>query len=36
MSKNELIIELQGAYEDQWNKGAPVRATIQNRIKTWS
>jgi hypothetical protein len=36
MSKNELIIELQGAYEDQRNKNAPGRSTIQRKISTWS
>lgn len=36
MSKNELILELQGTYEDQLNKNAPGRSTIQNKIKTWS
>ena len=36
MTKNELILELQGTYEDRRNKKAPSRSTIQNRIKTWS
>ncbi len=35
MSQNELILELQGSYEDRFNKGAPSRTTIQRKIKTW-
>jgi hypothetical protein len=36
MSKNELIIELQGAYQDRFNKEPPSRTTIQRKIKIWS
>jgi hypothetical protein len=36
MSKNELIIELQGAYQDRFNKEPPSRSTIQRNISTWS
>jgi hypothetical protein len=36
MTKNELILELQGTYEDRRNKKAPSRSAIQNKIKTWS
>ncbi len=36
MSKNELILELQGAYEDRRNKNAPSRSTIQRNISNWS
>ena len=36
MSQNELIIELQGMFEERFKKKPPSRTTIQNRIKTWS
>ena len=36
MSQNELILELQGSYEERFNKDAPARSTIQNKIKIWS
>lgn len=36
MSQNELIVELQGAFEERFNKEPPSRSTIQNKIKTWS
>lgn len=36
MSQNELILELQGSYEERFNKDAPGRSTIQHKIKTWS
>ena len=36
MSQNELITEIQGAYEDQFNKSGPSRSSVQNKIKAWS
>jgi hypothetical protein len=36
MTKNELILELQGTYEDRSNKKTPSRTAIQDKIKTWS
>jgi hypothetical protein len=36
MSQNELILEVQGTYEDRSKKNAPSRTTIQNKLKTWS
>ena len=36
MSKNELITEVQGAFEDRFDKPAPSRSTLQRKIKTWS
>ena len=36
MSQNELIIELQGAFEERFNKEPPSRSTIQRKISTWS
>ncbi len=36
MSQNELMIETQGTYRDQFNKEPPGRTTIQNKIKTWA
>lgn len=36
MSQNELIIELQGAFEERFKKEAPSRTTLQRKIKTWS
>ncbi|MDG2260589.1 MAG: hypothetical protein P8L68_19120 [Paracoccaceae bacterium] len=36
MTKNELIIEVQGAFEDRFNKPAPSRSTLQRKIKAWS
>ena len=35
ISKNELIVELQGAYEERFKKTSPSRSSIQNKIKTW-
>ena len=35
MSKNELIVELQGTCYDR-RKKPPSRSAIQNKIKTWS
>ena len=36
MSQNELMIEIQGTYRDQFNKEPPSRTTIQNKIKSWA
>ena len=36
MSKNELITEVQGAFDDRFHKPAPGRSTLQRKIKTWS
>jgi len=36
MSKNELIIEVQGAFEDRFDKQPPSRSSLQRKIKTWS
>jgi hypothetical protein len=36
MTQNELITEVQGAFEDRFNKKAPSRTTIQRKIKTWT
>lgn len=36
MSQNELILEVQGSYEERFNKDAPGRSTIQRNISTWS
>lgn len=36
MSQNELIEEVQASFEERFNKEAPSRSTIQNKIKTWS
>lgn len=35
MSKNELITEVQGAFEDRFDKPAPSRSTLQRKISTW-
>ncbi|AXI53344.1 hypothetical protein C1J05_01500 [Sulfitobacter sp. JL08] len=34
MSQNELILELQGTYEDRLKKDAPSRSSIQRKINT--
>jgi len=36
MSQNELIIELQGAFEERFNKEPPSRTSFMRKIKTWS
>jgi hypothetical protein len=36
MSQNELILEVQGTYEDRSKKNAPSRTAIQDKLKTWS
>jgi hypothetical protein len=36
MSKNELITEAQGAFEDRFNKGAPSITSFKRKIKTWT
>lgn len=36
MSTNKKIEELQLEFAERFNKDAPVRTTIQNKIKTWS
>ena len=34
-SQNELIIEIQGAFRDQFNKEPPSRPSIQRHLKSW-
>ena len=34
-SQNELIREVQGQFEDRFNKNPPSRSAIQDKIKTW-
>jgi len=34
-SRNELILELQGEFEDKFNKPGPSRTTIQRKLKQW-
>lgn len=36
MSKNELITEAQGAFEDRFDKGAPSITSFKRKIKTWT
>jgi hypothetical protein len=36
MSQNKKIEELQLEFEERFNKTAPSRTSIQNKIKTWS
>jgi hypothetical protein len=36
MSQNELITEVQGAFEDRFNKGAPSTTSFKRKIKTWT
>ncbi len=36
MSQNELILELQGTFEERFKKEPPSRSTIQRNISTWS
>lgn len=35
MSQNELITEVQGAFEDHFSKGAPSTTSFKRKIKTW-
>lgn len=36
MSKNELITEVQGAFEDRFNKSAPSITSFKRQIKSWT
>lgn len=36
MSQNELIDEIQGEFEDRFNKEPPSRTTLQRRIRSWT
>ena len=36
MSQNELIIELQGAFEERFNKEPPSRTSLIRKIRTWT
>jgi hypothetical protein len=36
MSKNELITEAQGAFEDRFNKSAPSITSFKRQIKSWT
>lgn len=35
-SQNELIIEIQGRYQDEFNKEPPSRSAFQRQIKSWN
>ncbi len=36
MSQNDLMVEIQGAYEERLNKNAPSRTSIQRHMKSWT
>jgi hypothetical protein len=36
MSQNDLVVEIQGEYEERLNKNAPSRTSIQRHMKSWT